>query len=230
MKHRITASLLVVLLAGALAASASAAGFISVYRNSMDTAAQRGEVLKLSGRSCKRAGANGTLQIEVGKLTPACSYRTPVIGRDLQIAATERLLSATPSQQRAKAYVGLQLRAGGGGRYELLVYPVQRKVQLIKITPEGTRYLAIAKAQEAVKGVDEANTLRLLAINLKSGPEQGTTRLQAYVGTTLVARAADTAGGQLKGRFSAIVAGAPRNGRGVIVSADDLSVRVPSPY
>ncbi len=230
MKHRITASVLAALAAGALAASATAAGFIPVYRNSMDTVAQRSEVLKLTGRSCKRAGANATLRIEVGKLTPACAFRTPVVGRDLQIAATERLLGETPRQQRAKAYVGLELRAGGGGRYELLVYPVQHKVQLIKVTPEATRYLAIAKGEEAVNGVDEPNNLRLLAINLKSGPEKGTTRLQAYVGSTLVARAADPAGGQLKGRYSALVAGAPRNGRGVIVTADNIVVRIPSPY
>jgi hypothetical protein len=229
MKHRITASILAVAAVGALAASASA-GLIGVYRNSMDTAAQRGQLLKLSGRSCDRGGANGTLRIEVGKRTPACAFRTPVIGRDLQIAATERLLSSTPRALRRKAYVGLQLRAGGGGRYELLVYPVQRKVQLIKVTPEGTEFLAIAKGEKAVKGVDKANALRLLAVNLKSGPEKGTTRLQGYVGSTLLARGADPAGGNLEGRYSALVAGAARNARGLIVSADDVFVRVPSPY
>lgn len=230
MKHRITASLLALLAAGALVASASAAGLIGVYRNSMDTAAQRGQVVKLTGRSCKRSGANGTLHIEVGKRTPACAFRTPVIGRDLQIAATERLLSGTPKELRGKAYIGLQLRAGGGGRYELLVYPLQRKAQLIKVTSDGTEYLEIAKDLKAIKGVDKANTLRLLAVNLKSGPEKGTTRLQGYVGSTLVVRGADPSGGDLKGRYSAVVAGAPRNARGLIVSADDLFVRVPSPY
>jgi len=230
MTRRITAALLALLAAGALAASAFAAGLVPVYRNSMDTAAQRGQILELSGRSCKRSGANGTLHVEIGKQTPACAFRTPVVGRDLQIGATERLLSGTPKELRRKAYVGLQLRAGGGGRYELLVYPVQRKVQLLKVTPEGTEYLAIAKSQKAVAGVDKANTLRLLAVNLKSGPEKGTTRLQGYVGSTLVARAGDPAGGTLKGRYSALVAGAPRNARGLIASADDVVVRVPSPY
>jgi hypothetical protein len=230
MKHRITATAVAILAAGTLAASASAAGLINVYRNSMDTASQRGEVVKLSGRTCKRGGENGTLRIEVGKLTPACAYRTPVIGRDLEIGATERLLSGTPKALQRKAYVGLQLRAGGGGRYELLLYPVQRKVQLLKVTPEGTEYLEIAKDLKAVKGVDKANTLRLLVVNLKSGPEKGVTRLQGYVGSTLVVRAADPGGGALKGRYSAVVAGAARNARGLIVSADDFSVRVPSPY
>ncbi len=230
MKRRITASLLALLAAGALATSALAAGWVGVYRNSMDTGPQRGQILKLSGRNCDRTGANGTLHVEVGKKTPACAYRTPVIGRDLQIAATERLLSGTPKDLRRKAYLGLQLRAGGGGRYELLVYPLQRKAQLVKVTPEGTEFLAIAKNQKAIKGVDKANTLRLLAVNLKSGPEKGTTKLQGYVGSTLLTRAADPAGGSLEGRYSAVVAGAPRNARGLIVSADDFVVRVPVPY
>jgi hypothetical protein len=230
MKHRLTAALIALLAAGALVATASAAGWVGVYRNSMDTAAQRGQIVKLSGGSCARSGANGTLHIEVGKRTPACAFRTPVIGRDLQIGATERLLSGTPKELRRKAYVGLQLRSGGGGRYELLVYPVQRKVQLIKVTPEGTEFLAIAKGEKAVKGVDKANTLRLVAVNLKSGPEKGTTKLQGFVGSTLVARAEDPSGGSLKGRYSAVVAGAPRNGRGLIVSADDFVVRVPVPF
>lgn len=230
MKRRITTLLLALVAAGALAASAFAAGWVGVYRNSMDTGPQRGQILKLSGRNCDRTGANGTLHVEVGKKTPACAFRTPVIGRDLQIAATERLLSGTPKDLRRKAYLGLQLRAGGGGRYELLVYPLQRKAQLVKVTPEGTEFLAIAKNQKAIKGVDKANTLRLLAVNLKSGPEKGTTKLQGYVGSTLVMRAADPAGGSLKGRYSAVVVGAPRNARGLIVSADDFVVRVPVPY
>lgn len=230
MKHRFTATAVALLAAGILAASASAAGLISVYRNSMDTGPQRGQILKLSGRSCKRSGENGTLRVEVGKKTPACAFRTPVVGRDLEIAATERLLSMTPRPMQRKAYVGVQLRAGGGGRYELLVYPVQRKVQLIKVTPEGSEYLEVAKDQKAVKGVDKANTVRLRAVTLKSGSEKGTTRLQGYVGSTLVARGADPAGGVLKGRYSAVVAGAARNARGLIVSADDFVVRIPSPY
>ena len=183
MKPRFTATAVAVIAAGLLAASASAAGLIGVYRNSMDTAAQRGQLLKLSGRDCKRGGTGGTMRIEVGKRTPACSYRTPVVGRDLEIAATERLLSGTPHALQRKAYLGLQLRAGGSGKYELLVYPVQRKVQLVKVTPEGIEYIAIAKDQKAVQGVDKANSLRLLAVNLKSGPEKGMTRLQAYVGS-----------------------------------------------
>jgi hypothetical protein len=230
MTHRTKALILALLAAGALAASASAAGLIPVYRNSMDTAAQRGQILQLSGRSCKRSGENGTLHVEIGKLTPACAFRSPVVGRDLEISASEVLLSGTPKALRRKAFLGLQLRSGGGGRYELLVYPVQRKAQLVKVTPEGTEFLAIAKSQKAVAGVDKPNALRLLAVTLKSGPEKGTTRLQGYVGSTLVARAADPAGGTLSGRYSALVAGAAPNARGLIASADDIVVRVPSPY
>ena len=230
MKPRLTATAVAVLAAGLLAASASAAGLIGVYRNSMETVTQRSEILKLSGRSCKRGNLGGALRIEVGRLTPACSYRTPVIGRDLEVAAAERLLSDTPRTLQRKAYLGLQLRAGGTGKYELLVYPFQGKVQLVKVTPEGVEYLAIAKDQKAVQGVDKPNVLRLRAINLRSGPEQGQTRLQAFVGSTLVARASDSGGGVLKGRASTVVVGAARNASGLVASVDNVVVRVPSPY
>ena len=99
--------------------------------------AQRAQLIKLAGASCTRGGSDGALRIAVGKATDACSYRTPVLGRDLEIAATERLLSGTPTALQRKAYLGLELRAGAGAKYQLLVFPLQRKVQLVKVTPKG---------------------------------------------------------------------------------------------
>jgi hypothetical protein len=213
-----------------LAASAGAA-MVGVYRNSMETTALRGQIVKLSGASCGRGDSDGALGITIGKATRECSFRTPVLGRDLEIAATERLLGGTPKALKRKTFLGLELRAGGGARYQLAVFPVQRKVQLRKLLADGTtKYLDIAKDVAGVRGVGQANQLRLSAINVTSGPDRGLAQLRAYVGGTLVAEAVDAGSGDLSGRGSGVSVGATANAKGAMASVDDIVVRVPSPF
>lgn len=230
MKFRSPAVFLAVLAAGLLCCAVAGAAMVGIYRNGMESLAQRSQLVKLSGSSCDRAGASGAMRISIGKATSSCSFRTPVLGRDLEIAATERLLSGTPTALQRKAYLGLELRAGGGAKYALLVFPRQRKAQLIKVTSAGTKYLAIAKNEKAVVGINEANKLRLRAVNVTSGPEKGQARLFAYVGNKLVGEAVDDGAGDLTGRASAVVIGTIKNGNGIIASVDDVVVRVPSPF
>jgi hypothetical protein len=230
MKFRISAAFLAALAAGLLCCAVAGAAMIGIYRNGMESLAQRSQLVKLSGRSCGRGGAAGAMRITVGKATGSCSYRTPVLGRDLEISATERLLSGTPTALQRKAYLGVMLRAGGGAKYALLVFPRQKKAQLIKVTKDGTKYLAIAKNESAVLGVNAANRLRLRAVNVTSGPERGQARLFAYVGNKLVGEAKDEGAGDVSGRASAVVVGTIRNGSGIVASVDDVVVRVPSPF
>jgi hypothetical protein len=230
MRPRFPAALLAALAVGLLSAAVAGAAMIGIYRNSMESLAQRSQLVKLAGRNCDRAGANGAMRISLGKKTAACSFRTPVLGRDLEIAATERLLSGTPADLQRKAFLGLELRAGGGAKYQLLVFPRQRKAQLIKVTPKDSKYLAIARNEQAVKSINEANQLRLRAINVSSGPEKGNARLFAYVGKTLVGEAVDDGAGDLSGRNSAVVVGTIKNGNGIVASVDDVVIRVPSPF
>jgi hypothetical protein len=230
MKGKFSVAFLAALAAGLLACAVAGGAMIGIYRNSMETLDQRSQLVKLSGRTCERAGANGAMRIMVGKATSSCSFRTPVLGRDLEIAATERLLSGTPQNLQRKAFLGLELRAGGGAKYQLLVFPRQRKAQLIKVSPGGTKYLAIAKNEQAVKGINEANVLRLRAVNVTEGPERGQARLFAYVGRTLVGEAVDEGAGELSGRNSTVIVGTIGNGNGIVASVDDIVVRVPSPF
>ncbi len=230
MKRSFAATLLAALVAGLLACALAGASMIGIYRNSMGSLAQRSQMVKLSGHSCDRAGVGGAMRIVIGKATSSCSYRTPVLGRDLEIAATERLLSSTPTSLQRKAFLGLVLRAGGGAKYELLVFPRQRKAQLIKVTKEGSKYLAVAKNQKAVLGVNEANKLRLRALNVTSGPEKGTANLVAYIGGAKVVEATDAGAGELGGRASGVIVGTVKNGNGIVASVDDVVVRVPSPF
>jgi hypothetical protein len=230
MKLRFSAAAVAALLAGLLCCAVAGAAMVGIYRNGMESLAQRSQLVKLSGKTCDRAGVGGAMRISVGKATSSCSFRSPVLGRDLEVAATERLLSGTPKSLRKKAYLGLELRAGGGAKYALLAFPGQKKAQLIKVTEAGTKYLAVAKNEKAVAGIDEANTLRLRAVNVTSGPDRGKAQLFAYVGGSLVGEAVDDGAGELPGRASAVVVGTIGNGNGIVASVDDLVVRVPSPF
>jgi hypothetical protein len=230
MKTRFGAVFAALCLGAMLVAAVAGAAMIGIYRDGMETTAQRAQLIKLAGASCTRGGSDGALRVALGKATDACSYRTPVLGRDLEIAATERLLSGTPKAALQKAYLALELRAGAGAKYQLLVFPLQRKAQLVKVTAAGSEYLAIKKDLKAVMGVNKANALKLRAINVRSGPERGQAKLFAYVGGELVAEANDEGAGELTGRASAVAIGATKNGNGVIGSIDDVVIRVPSPF
>jgi hypothetical protein len=103
-------------------------------------------------------------------------------------------------------------------------------VQLVKFTPTGTEDLGIAKEVKTLMGVNKANSLRLQAINVTSGPERGQAKLLAYVGGTVVTEATDESPGELTGRASSVTVGAVKGANGVIASVDDVVVRVPSPF
>lgn len=225
MKPRtITVALATAVAALALAASAGAA-MVGIYRNGMETTAQRAQLIKLAGKECARGGSESALRITLGKATPECAYRTPVIGRNLEIGATERLLSTTPKPSQHKAYLGLVLRAGGNARFELRVFPLQRKVQLLKVVSGETTFLAIDRDEKAVMGLNAANALRLRVVD---GAEKGQVKITAFLGGTMVAEATDESGGaSLPGQFGGVVIGALKSPNGVVASADDVIVRVP---
>jgi hypothetical protein len=230
MRTRFAAIFLLSLAISTLAVASVAAAMIGIYRNGMETTAQRAQLIKLAGASCARGGSDGALRVTLGKRTAACSYRTPVLGRDLEISATERLLSGTPTALQKKAFLALELRAGAGAKYQLLAFPLQRKVQLLKVSPEGTEYLAIAKNVKTLMGLNKANSLRLRAANVTSGPGRGSAQLAGSVGGTQVVEATDEGSGALSGRASAVSIGATKNANGLVGSIDDVVVRVPSPF
>ena len=183
-----------------LVAAASGAAMIGIYRNGMEiTRAARAadqalrrqlRAGRLRGRRCGSRSA---------RRTDACSYRTPVLGRDLEIAATERLLSGTPKALQRKAYLALELRAGAGAKYQLLAFPLQRKVQLVKVTAEGHRIPGDrTRTSKTVMGVNKANALRLRALNI-AGPKRARPSSPPTSAATLVTEATDEAAGDLTG-------------------------------
>lgn len=224
-------AVLAVVAALAILASSAGAALIGVYRNNMESEAQRAQIVKLSGERCGRGGSDHAIRVTVGKGTRECAYRTPVLGRDLEVAAIGRLLSNTPQAVQHKAFLAVNLRSGGAGAgYQLAVFPMQGKAQLRKVLSDGQiKYLHVEKGIRT-KGLNGANELRLRAFNTTSGPERGSCHILAYVGGQLVADVTDVAAGELEGRASGVSLGAVGNAKGAVGSFDDVVIRVPSPY
>jgi hypothetical protein len=226
MKKKLLLSAAVVSVVGLVVAGVASAAFVAIYRNALETTAQRSEVRKIFGRSCARGGGQTALKVTVGKLTEECAYSTPVVGQDLEIAATGRILTGTPAAVAKKAFLGLQLRAGGGGKLELRVFPGQKKAQIARITSEGIKYLAIKKNVKSLKEPTAPAVLRLRAIE-SAGEEKGSCKIGGYLGAELVVEATDPACGELEGETTALSAGAPNNGNGLIAGFEAIVVRTP---
>lgn len=203
---------------------------VGIYRNDMGSEAQRAQIAKLSGARCRAGGSDQAFRIFVGKRTRECSYRTRVVGRDLEIAAVGRLLQGTPKGVRQRAFLALNLRAGeAGARYQLAVFPLQRKAQLRKIDTDGrVDYLHIERGVEA-RGINRANELRLRAFNVTRGKDRGDCHVFAWVGNELIAKVTDPASGLLQGRTSGFSLGSAGRAKGAVGSFDEVVVRVPDP-
>lgn len=215
----------------AIAASALAAGVVGIYGNNMDSVAKRKQIAKVSGRVCQRGGSSAAFKVALGKRTEECIYRTPVVGRDTEISATARLLSGTPRDIRKRTFVALNLRTGGGGKYQLAVFPRLRKFQLRKDSPDGTRkFLAIGKGIKRIHGINQANLLRLRAFNREDTQPKGDVRLTVFIGGKRLAVVTDATGGDLQGRYAGFSVGSSKNAPGAVGSFDDVAVRVPSPF
>ncbi|HEX5763379.1 MAG TPA: hypothetical protein VFY04_09695 [Solirubrobacterales bacterium] len=232
MAARAATALAVVFVALATLVSGAGAAMIGLYRNDMNSDAKRGQIGKLSGARCGRGGSDQAFRITIGKATSECAYRTPVVGRDLEIAATERLFSSTPKAVKRRAFLAVNLRTGEqGAGYQLAVFPLQRKAQVRKIASDGrVEYLHIERRLTSVRGTDEPNELRLRAVNVTSGPDKGKCRILAFVGGRQVADVLDPAAGELQGRGSGFSIGAVGNAQGAMGSVDDVVLRVPSPF
>ncbi|HEY2715205.1 MAG TPA: hypothetical protein VGI73_03200 [Solirubrobacterales bacterium] len=200
------------------------ADMVGIYRNGLETKPQRAELIKLAGRSCKRGGGEDAIRIVLGAKTDSCAYRTPVIGRNLEVAATERILSGTPKALQNKAYVAVQLRTGGGNKYEVRAFPMQKKAQLIKVSEAGTKYLAVKKN---VKEIGDINAPTVVRLKVEKAAGEASAAVVAFIGPTVIGEVTDEAAGELTGEFSAVSVGATKIAEGLIGSIDDLVVRVP---
>ena len=231
LKRTANAALLALAVSAVIAAAALAVASVGIYSNDMSTATERGELRRLAGGNCLRGGSPQALKVVIGRRTRQCIYNTPIVGRDLDISATERLLSGTPNGIQGRIYLALDLRTGGGGRYELAVFPIKQEWKLRKYTPNEENFTTLAKGEaQRIQGVNKANKIRLRAFNLTSTPDKDDCRLLVYINGKRLAVETDNEAGPLRGRYSAVSVGSRRLATGAIASFDDVSVRVPDPY
>jgi hypothetical protein len=233
MPRKLTTILFAAMIAAlCVAGTASAVRGFAIYGNDMATADKKSQIRPVSGRACTRGGSPEALKVEVGKRTRECIYRTPVIGRDVEIIATSRLLSGTPSELRRRVYLSVSLRSGEGlGRYQLVVFPLQRKYQVRKYVPgEEVRYLAVGKRISAIKGTNQANKLRLRAFNLVDTRDKDDCRLLVFVNGKRLAVVVDKRSGSLQGRETSFSVGSRRSASGAVASFDNVKIRIPRPF
>jgi hypothetical protein len=213
----------------ALAVGGVASATIAIYANNMSTAGHRKELVKVGGGHCGRSGQAKVLKARIGKQTDQCSYRTPVVGRNLQIIATERLLSGTPDTVEGRVFIGLGLRVGNKGGYEFVAFPAKGSFQLRKKAPSSGDVTVLAHGQSgAVKDVNKANKLRLQAF----AGGGGDLRLVGLVNGHKLAAVTEgsNAAARIPGSFSTILVGSNKSAKGAVASFDDLQVSVPDPF
>ncbi len=149
----------------------------------------------------------------------------------------EDILKAVEVSERearlvATSLVAANLRAGGGGEYQLAVFPLQRKLQIRKDFPNGTRkYIKVEKGVKRIKNkINKGNKLRFRAFNITRGANKGGCRIAVNINDKKLAAVTDPRGGSLAGRFSGFSVGSSKNSSRAVASFDDVVVRVPSPF
>ncbi|HZJ29862.1 MAG TPA: hypothetical protein VFD37_07730 [Solirubrobacterales bacterium] len=212
----------------AIFAPVASGAVIPLYSNPLTSAAERGQIANGAGRECKRSGTRVAMRLQVGAGTTACALMPPVVGRDLDVSVTGRLLSGTPAKLRARAYLSAALRVGEGGNLHVRVFPVQKKLQVVKERPDGEpRYLEVVKRHDAIQGVNKANRIYLRAVN--AGP-RGNCRIVVRVNGKRLAVLDDRRCAELPGRDVAFGVGSPPGGAGVVGSFAKLRIAMPSPF
>ena len=224
---RIAISLAV--LGSAVAAGAAFAASVPIYSNAMSSSGDRSDLVRSGAGKCMRGAGAQALQVTVGKRTLECQLRTPVIGGNVEIKATARLLSGTPEEMQRRVFVAVSVRDGGEGRYQLAVFPAKGTFQLRRdLPPDGARTLLAKGDASSVKAVGKPNKLRLQAFPTAAGQ----TRVTAYVNGRNVASVLEDAhtSSTVTGRLTTFSVGSAKAAKGAKASFDDLSVAVPDPF
>jgi hypothetical protein len=218
-----TATAIALVLAGAAFAGAALADVL-VYVNNLASAKDGKQLSHFEGKAsdCDRHVRGGSLLIKVtGKDT--CGYRLPVEGDrrqpDHSVRAQLKLSKKTPKALRAKSYLGLAVRYGGGTGYTLRILPKRHEFKLRRL-PKGTGFPAAGK-DHAIKATNKWNDVRLQAFG---------SHVIAVVNGKKVADVNDGAARQVKGRKVEVFAGANKaNPLGAFARVDDLRLVIPSP-
>lgn len=204
--------------------AAVALGAVRIYHNEFKGENDRKE-LDLSGKGCKAEvrGNKGQLGVSSSKGGSRCRLRLPVIGDaerpDHIVDVEAKLLPKTPEQIRKKVYVGVTVREGGGGYYELRVFPEKRKYSLVR-RPAGDGFPINGTDREIGKTGDK-NKLTIRALG---------DVISGKINKAVVDEFADPDAGALPGSKISIILGQEGSSKdGASVWFKDLRVSVPNP-
>ena len=227
MRKRIKRSLPLAVLGLLLAAAgAYATVWVPIYGNDMSTNGLRSQLVQFGKGKCAPSGVAGTFRVKIGKQTQACVYRSTVIGRDLSIVISGKLLSGTPGSIASRTFISVSLRNGDGGQFQLQVFPKKGTYKLVRDTPPNGKEAVVASHKSsAVKGLNLANKLRLDAANTTNN----SCRVTAYDNGKKLAAFTDPACSDLSGRLSTFSVGSTKAAKGALASFDNLQVSLPDP-
>lgn len=207
-------------------ATASGLAFASVrvYDNSFSDNSDA-RALELSGKGCEAdvRGGKKQLGVRTEKGGTRCRLRLPVQGDaprpDHIIQAQAKLLPKTDQKVRKRVYVGLTVREGGGGFYELRVYPEKREYRLVR-KPEDEGFPVEAR-DDAIGKTGDKNRLTLRALGAE---------VSGKVNRVAVGPVPDPAPNDLAGTKLSLVLGQEgRSNDGASVWFSKLAVKVPNP-
>lgn len=215
-----------VLTCSALLAGLAGLAFASVrvYDNNF-TSRGDAKALELSGKGCEAdlRGKKKQLGVSTEEGGSRCRLRLPVQGDaarpDHIIQAQAKVLPRTDEKVRKRVYLGLTVREGGGGFYEIRIYPERREYRLVR-KPEDEGFPVQAR-DNAIGKTGEANRITLRAI----GGD-----LSAKVNRLAIGPVTDPAANDLSGTKLSLVLGQEgRSNDGARAWFSDLSVKVPNP-
>jgi hypothetical protein len=215
------------LLASAIASIAVPAGAqgpaseraVTIYRNPMSSRADLRELQKTQGRRCARRRDDGRAAIVVGRRTDECTFRTPVVGKDIDLSATVNLSKSTPRKLRRRIELGIGVRVGDDDAYELEVLPFHRRIVFSR-TIDGDRQVLLREDESFVRGPGKTNRLTLRVFG--SG-------VLAEVNGRQVSNMEDVRANAVRGRDTTLTIGSTRTANKARGLFDSVKVRVPDP-
>ena len=199
-------------------------GAVRVYKNEFEGRGDAKE-LDLRGKGCEAEvrGKKGQLGVSTSKGGSRCRLRLPVIGDaarpDHIVDVAAKLLPSTPEKIRKKVYVAATVREGGGGYYELRVYPEKRKYSLVRRPAD--QAFPVSGKDRAIGKTGDKNKLTIRALGDAVGGKVNKAAIEDVV---------DPAPNDLPGSKISIVLGQEGSSKdGARVWFKDLRVSVPNP-
>jgi hypothetical protein len=208
-----------------LGAGAIALASVTVYSNDFSSKHEFGEIERGHGKHCDRNYRAGkeVLRAVVTRSPETCSLMPPVFGDAPQpdhiFQFQGKILTSTPKKYREKAFLLAAVRVGGGGRYELRVFPKTHKFQLSR-RPNAAGFPVEGMSAD-IEGIGKRNKLRIQAIG---------DQVRALVNGTNVGSVVDPNPGQLEGTKMEMGVGNKRSGhKKTEATFDRVRVEVPNP-